>query len=426
MAHPLRSRLRGQLYKGEASAMDLSRRRFVLGTTGTFIGVAQARAAWPAQAALSADKHSASPTWQLSAAFLRHLPRLLELASVPGLSLGIIEGGRTWCRGFGQAVEEPAQPALPDTVFEAASLGKPLFAYAVLRLVDAGLLELDRPLFGYLPLPEARGARMKQVTVRQVLSHTTGLPNWRQQPAPLEPATEPGRKFSYSGEAYFYLQRVVEEVTGKPFSRVMHEQVFDPLEMKQSSYVWLPEFEARMAAGYDGQENRLDVLAAIGRKTLLIARDWGIPLPEWRYEQAARAVPVLNPQWPTLPLYMVPNAGTSLFTTVNDYARFLMRLVAGSGPRLQLSPAMRKAMSAPQVQLNSALFWGLGWGIQRDEHGEVLWHWGANNSFRNFVIADQRNGRAVVVFTNSENGPRLYERVIVAVTGHDHPAFLWI
>jgi hypothetical protein len=72
------------------------------------------------------------------------------------------------------------------------------------------------------------------------------------------------------------------------------------------------------------------------------------------------------------------------------------------------------------------LFWGLGWGIQRDEHGEVLWHWGANNSFRNFVIADVPNRRAVVVFTNSENGPRLYERVIVAVTGHDHPAFLWI
>jgi CubicO group peptidase (beta-lactamase class C family) len=83
-------------------------------------------------------------------------------------------------------------------------------------------------------------------------------------------------------------------------------------------------------------------------------------------------------------------------------------------------------MTTPQIRLNSALYWGLGWGIQRDENGEVLWHWGANNSFRNFVIADPPNDRAVVVFTNSENGPRLYERVIVAVTGHDHPAFLWI
>jgi CubicO group peptidase (beta-lactamase class C family) len=124
---------------------------------------------------------------------------------------------------------------------------------------------------------------------------------------------------------------------------------------------------------------------------------------------------------------MVPNAATSLLTTVSDYTKFLTRVVASKGrPGLGLSSSTRRAMSAPAIRLNSALWWGLGWGIQRDEHGEMLWHWGANNSFRNFVIADPVNGRAVVVFTNSENGPRLYERVIVAVTGHDHPAFLWI
>jgi CubicO group peptidase (beta-lactamase class C family) len=197
--------------------------------------------------------------------------------------------------------------------------------------------------------------------------------------------------------------------------------------MKETSYVWLPAFESRMAAGYDGQEKRLDVQAAIGRRTLTIAEQWGIPLTDWRYDEAARAVPLINPEWPPLPLYMVPNAATSMLTTVSDYARFLTRLVAPAGaPGLDLSPVARRAMASPQVRLNSALSWGLGWGIQRDEHGEVLWHWGANNSFRNFVIADPANNRAVVVFTNSENGPRIYERVIVAVTGHDHPAFLWI
>jgi CubicO group peptidase (beta-lactamase class C family) len=138
-------------------------------------------------------------------------------------------------------------------------------------------------------------------------------------------------------------------------------------------------------------------------------------------------VSLVNPQWPALPLYVVPNAATSLLTTVSDYTRFLSRVVAADGKSgLQLSPATLRAMFTPAVQLNSALHWGLGWGIQRDEHGEVLWHWGANNSFRNFVIADVAHQRAVVVFTNSENGPRLYERVIVSVTGHDHPAFLWI
>ena len=406
--------------------MYLSRRRFMLGTAGAFIGATHTGTAWPAQALLPPNQ-SAGPRWQHNAALLRHLPRLLELASVPGLGLGVVEDGHTWTRGFGHAVEDPAQAASPETVFEAASLGKPLFAYAVLRLVDAKILDLDRTLHEYLPLSEANSARMKRVTVRQVLSHTTGLPNWRSQPGPLEPAEEPGTNFSYSGEAYFYLQRVVEAVTAKPLARVMREQVFDRLGMKHSSYVWLPEFETRMAAGYDGQENRLDVQAAIGRRTLSIAQEWGIPLTDWRYQESARAIPLVNPQWPVLPLYMVPNAATSLLTTVSDYTKFLTRLVAGKErPGLDLSSATRRAMSDPVVRLNSALWWGLGWGIQRDEHGEMLWHWGANNSFRNFVIADPVNGRAVVVFTNSENGPRLYERVIVAVTGHDHPAFLWI
>ena len=403
--------------------MSLSRRHFMLGSAGLFMGAARTGTAWPAQALPVAS----GPRWQPSTDLLRNLPRLLELASVPGLAMAVVDRGQVWTRGFGEAVEETHQAVSDQTEFEAASLGKPVFAYAVLRLVDAQVLDLDRPLFDYLPTPEANNSRMKRVTPRQVLSHTTGLPNWRQQSGPLEPASDPGKTFSYSGEAYFYLQRVVEAVTTKPFERVMREQVLDPLGMKDTSYVWLPAFESRMAAGYDGQENRLDVQAAIGRRTLAIAEQWGTPLTDWRYDDAARAVPLINPQWPPLPLYMVPNAATSMLTTVSDYAKFLARLVAPAGtPGLDLSPAGRRAMATRQVRLNSALWWGLGWGIQRDEYGDVLWHWGANNSFRNFVIADQANNRAVVVFTNSENGPRIYERVIVAVTGHDHPAFLWI
>jgi CubicO group peptidase (beta-lactamase class C family) len=403
--------------------MFLSRRQFMLGSGGFAVAAARTGTAWPIQAPPVAS----GPRWQPSADLLRNLPRLLELASVPGLAMAVVDGGRVWTRGFGEAVEEPRQSVSDQTEFEAASLGKPVFAYAVLRLVDARILDLDRPLFDYLPTPEANNARMKRVTPRHVLSHTTGLPNWRTQPGPLEPASDPGKAFTYSGEAYFYLQRVVETVTGKPFARVMREQVLDPLGMKETSYVWLPAFESRMAAGYDGQEKRLDVQAAIGRRTLAIAEQWRIPLTDWRYDEAARAVPLVNPEWPPLPLYMVPNAAASMLTTVSDYARFLTRLVAPIGaPGLDLSPAGRRAMASPQVRLNSALSWGLGWGIQRDENGEVLWHWGANNSFRNFVIADPANNRAVVVFTNSENGPRIYERVIVAVTGHDHPAFLWI
>ena len=402
--------------------MPLSRRHFLLGSTGAVLLNARPGSAWPLQATASA----APPLWQPNADLLRSLPRLLELASVPGLALGIVDGKRVWRRGFGDAIEETARPVLDETVFEAASLGKPVFAYAMLRLVDAGVLDLDRPLYDYLPQPDTNNARMRRVTARHALSHTTGLPNWRQRPSPLEPSSDPGSRFSYSGEGYFYLQRVAEKLTDKPFARLMREQVLDPLAMKQSCYVGQSDFESRMAAGYDAQEKRLDVQGAIGPIIHGIANEWGKPLIDWRYEDYSRAVQLVNPQWPVLPLYMVPNAAASLLTTVGDYTRFLSHVLTPSESGIALSAAMRKQMLSPQVRLNSALQWGLGWGIQRDQYGEVLWHWGANNSFRNFVIADAVNGRAIVVFTNSENGPRIYERVIVAVTGHDHPAFLWI
>jgi CubicO group peptidase (beta-lactamase class C family) len=136
----------------------------------------------------------------------------------------------------------------------------------VLRLVDAGTLELDRPLYDYLAIPEADNPRMRSVTVRHVLSQTTGLPNWRREPGPLEPATEPGAEYGYSGEGIFYLQRVVETITGRPIARLMREEVFDRLGMSDSSYVWRTAFERRMAVGYDEQGGRVEVYAAMGRR----------------------------------------------------------------------------------------------------------------------------------------------------------------
>ncbi len=362
--------------------------------------------------------------WLPTPDLIRQLPRLLELATVPGIAIAVVDAGRVWERGFGSASTEPMRRVGNDAVFEAASLGKPLFAFQVLRLVDAGYLDLDRPLYDYLPVPEAGNARMRKVTARHVLSHTTGLPNWRKEPGPLEPAVEPGTEYAYSGEGFFYLQRVVERVSGRPIARLMEEEVFAPLGMTESSYVWLPAFDRRMAVGYDEEGRREEVYAAIGRRSEAIAREWQRPLLDWRYEDAERVVTLINPEWPVVPLYMVPNVASSLLTTARDYAKFLVRLVARPSTGLPLRPATFEAMAQSQIRINSALSWGLGWGIQQDEFGEVLWHWGANNSFRNFVVANVANGRAVVVLTNGENGPRVYERVIASLTGHDHPAFL--
>ena len=406
---------------------SLDRRRFiVMSSAGALLSALRQRELWPLQAVATPGPLS-GPNWTPSPDLLRSLPRMLELAGVPGLALGVVSQGQVWKGGFGRATLEPVTPVSYETVFEAVSLGKPLFAYAVLRLVDAGRIDLNRPLYDYLPSPEANNPLMRKVTATHVLSHTSGLPNWREQPGPLQPMAEPGTTFSYSGEGYVYLQRVVEQVTDTPFARYMRDQILNPLGMKQSSYIWLPQYESHKAAGRDEQGNEVDVYRAIGLDAEHLARQWGKSVLDWRYEDAIRAVPLINPQWPAVPLYIIPSSAGSLLTTVSDYARFLLRVVAPpSEPGLQLSQETQRAMRTPRIQLNRVLFWGLGWGIQRDEYGEVLWHWGANNSFRNFVIADLARSRAVVAFTNGEAGPKVYERVIAGVTGHDQAAFLWL
>lgn len=403
---------------------SFSRRRFIHGTAIAALAAFRGSPAWSQAVSTFGE---GTLRWVPDGELLRSIPRLLELATVPGLALGVIEGDRMWVRGFGEASEAPHRSVENDTVFEAASLGKPLCAYLALLLVDAGLLELDRPLHDHLALPDGDNPRMRRITLRHVLGHTTGLPNWRKTYGPLEPMADPGKTFSYSGEAYFYLQRVLETVADTPFARLMRDHLLSPLGMDSSSFVWETRFEDRMAVGYDTAGQPLEVMAAIGRRTEVIAKGWDRPLIDWRYHDAARAVALVNPTWPQLPIHMVPNAACSLLTTVRDYLRFL-RLVVNGEPdgRLDLAADTRRVMLAPHIRLNRELSWGLGWGLQRDDEGTLLWHWGANNSFRNFVIADPVHRRAAVVFTNSENGPRVYERVLSGLTGRDHAAFLWI
>jgi len=370
----------------------------------------------------------AGPGWLPSDALVREIPRLMELAAVPGAALAVIENGRIWHDEFGVADKPSGKPVGDATLFEAASLGKPVFAYAVLRLRDAGMIDLDRPLSRYLAPDEPADPQVKRITARHVLSHTTGLPNWRLEQGPLKPQAELGKTFAYSGEAFFYLQRVVERLTGRPFARHMQQDVLEPLGMTRSGYGWLPAYEGRMATGYDERGAQLDVYADIGRKLQPLAEKWKQPIPDWRYEDSARALPLAFPKLPNLPVYMVPNAAGSFLTTPEDYARFVMAAAAPPGPGgLSLSPQSHKEMFAPQVRLNSALSWGLGWGLEKDEDGDghLFWHWGANGSFRNFVLGDTHGRRGLVVLTNSANGPKLYQRVVAEATGRDHPAFMW-
>lgn len=173
------------------------------------------------------------------------LPEILEEGYIPGLSIAVIEDGEVaYCAGHGVKDTQTNEPDNEDTIFSAASLSKPVFAYAVMRLVDRGELDLDQPLAEIVPNPRlAHDPRYLEITARMVLSHTSGMPNWSW--GEIYIASEPGEKFNYSGEGVCYLQQVVEQITGKSLNEVMDQEVFLPLGMNSSSYYWKDSFKGR-------------------------------------------------------------------------------------------------------------------------------------------------------------------------------------
>ncbi len=349
----------------------------------------------PKKKQVAAEKSSPrSPKAKLEAA----IPDLMRKGGVQGLQIALIEHGKTtWLGDFGVKNASTGLQLMDDTIFEAASLSKPVFAYGVLKLVEQGKLDLDAPLTGYLPKPYIEGdERLKLITARIVLSHRTGFPNWRGDGKALTIQFRPGERFSYSGEGFVYLQKVVEQITGKPLNEYMTEVVFAPLGMKSSSYVWRPEFDERTATGHDAD---------------------GLTEEKFKPTEA--------------------NAAASLHTTAADYATFVEAILDGKGLKHKTLKQMETAQIAvdsnctnctehPAKELSKELFWGLGWGIAQTLHGEVLWHWGDNGAFRCFVAANPKRKSGVVFFTNSENGLAITEDVVQAALGIDLPTFRWI
>lgn len=128
--------------------------------------------------------------------------KAMDSLRIPGMSLAIINKGKiVYVKGFGFANLENRKPVTAQTNFEAASMSKPVFSFYVQRLANDGIIDLDKPLFKYLPATDINDERYKKITARMVLSHTTGLPNWREGEK-MELAFDPGSAFSYSGEGY--------------------------------------------------------------------------------------------------------------------------------------------------------------------------------------------------------------------------------
>ena len=313
----------------------------------------------------------------------KRIPQLLRQYIVPGISLAIVKDGKLfWSRGFGVKNLRKQQPVDNNTVFAAASLSKPLFGHAVLKLVEQGKLDLDKPLTNYTKKPYIKDSRLKLITPRIVLSHTTGFPNWSGN-TPVWIEGTPGTRFGYSGEGYLYLQRVVEEITKEPLHSYIRRQFLIPLGMPNSSYIWEKQYQGVATDGH----NRRGTPQAMRRPTTALS------------------------------------AG-SLRTTAIDYAQFLMAMMSEGNLQTPLLTANSiQEMLRPQIKLSPSLSWGLGWGLEKTANGDFFWHWGDSSTFTSFTFGSRQLKTGIVILTNSKNGLKICEEIVRLAIGGQHPAF---
>ncbi len=321
----------------------------------------------------------------------RLIPPLMDELQVPGLQIALLRDGRLdGLASFGHAAHGGAEVS-DATLFEAASMSKPVFAHLAMQQVEQGKLRLDLPVSAYLPdAITPRQAWADEITLRHLLSHSSGLPNWRpggddDPQAPLLIGFKPGSRYRYSGEGYGLAQRVVEQVTGQDLQALARQQLFGPLGMDHSSFVWTPNPRTRRAAGHD---------------------ETGQALPERHYTQA--------------------HAAYTLSTTAADYARFVAAVLDGP----LLPPAARRAMVSPQIPASPErqpiprrgapadreVFWGLGWGIDSATQADVIYHSGTNSSgFRAYSQFSPTRRSGLVFLSNGLSGNRLWMRLLTEI-----------
>ena len=337
------------------------------------------------------------------------ITELMQAAHVTGCGIATFHDGKiAYLKAYGLRDVEKRLPLTPDSVMTSASLSKAAFAVVVMRLVQDGMLDLDKPIFQYLPKPlyeypsyaDLQGdERYKKLTLRILLSHTSGFPNWRafEDDRKLKIHFEPGTRYAYSGEGIELAQLVAETVTAKSLTVLMQEKLYRPVRMDRTSMVWESRFESDFANGYDEYGRSLG--------------------PERR---------------------STPAAAGSMQTTLHDYATFLSALMRQKILNIRTFGEMQNA----QISIHSAhqfpslatetttandkirLRYGLGWGLYSSPYGKALFKEGHDEGWRHLALFF-RNGSGILIMTNSSNGEGIFKPLTDSVLGATSFPFDW-
>ncbi|RYG40638.1 MAG: class A beta-lactamase-related serine hydrolase, partial [Chitinophagaceae bacterium] len=174
--------------------------------------------------------------------------------NIPGVSLALIKDGKlVYHKTYGVKNTMTGEKLDDNTLFEAASVTKPVFSFAVQRLAERGIIDLGKPLYLYLPYPDiAHDERYKLMTAKHVLTHRTGFPNWRwmNEDGKLNLKFTPGTGYNYSGEGFEYLKMVVEKITGKKVEQVLQEEVIEPVGLYHTFFSRNDSLRQSVATGH--------------------------------------------------------------------------------------------------------------------------------------------------------------------------------
>jgi len=297
--------------------------------------------------------------------------------NIPALGIGYIKDGKiSETMVYGEL--EKGKPAPVNSIFNVASLTKPITAMVALKLVNAGKWSLDEPIYKYWIDPDLyNDPRAKKLTTRHILSHQTGFPNWRYKSPDGELAFEfdPGTKYQYSGEGFEYLRKALEEKFGETLDHLANELIFKPLGMHDTRFFWDKTMdETRFAKWHD--------------------KSWNL------YETEKDTF---------------VNAADDLLTTIEDYSKFMVHIMNGAG----LSNELYTQMVSNQVRIKSNKYFGLGWYVDENitEGENAIIHGGDDKGVHTMAFILPKSKQGLLIFTNCDNGTDVYIPTVLHYLG---------
>jgi len=345
------------------------------------------------------------------------IEQLTKDADVHGIAVTLFSNNEiVYQKTFGYKNYREKLVLTDSTNIYGASFSKAIFSVLVMKLVEEKVIDLDVPLASYLskkiyeykPLTRwhddysslKTDTLYHKITARMCLNHTSGFPNWRwdELDYQLRVNSEPGSRYSYSGEGFVYLQVVLEKLLGKELEKLAQEKIFKPLKMIKSSYQWKTSFENDFAYGHNSSGK-------------LYKKD----------------------------IDNEPRSGSTLETTAADYSNFLAAVLQhkilneNSWKELFKSQIYVRSikqfgpMSRKDSSLNDAikLSYGLGWGLLESPYGKGAFKEGHGNGFQHYSILFPKAKKGIVIMTNSDNGESIFKELLEVALGDIYTPWEW-